>query len=296
MSHVSPMLMISMLALAVHATEPLVIVSPQGPATWNGGELDESLSCEISKGSIRWEHGKSPALSFKGFPTNWQGDWNLLEVWLYSPEVFPKTRFLLYIGSENKSKPGPDYYSQQIPLKFKGWKRFIFPLERLQRNRQPVGFHQITDLHFAATGFFNTLNPDVIVNVGSIRLLQGEVPPAPKGPRLTDEEFYNALNLDLQGLEGVKAAVEKNDYVQAGHALAAYLKQRETPRMPLMWKDRPTPEQRNPQYNRHPADEIVAHRLTSCEFTHQFGDRIEWLINPTPLKYNEWTWQLNRHP
>ena len=108
MSHFSPMLMISMLALAVNAAEPLVIVSPQGPATWKGGELDESLSCEISKGSIRWEHGKSPALSFKGFPTNWQGDWNLLEVWLYSPEVFPKTRFLLYIGSENKSKPGPE--------------------------------------------------------------------------------------------------------------------------------------------------------------------------------------------
>ncbi|MBR5078601.1 MAG: alginate lyase family protein [Victivallales bacterium] len=298
--HMRSFIMISMLAasgIAVAQTaDPLVIVSPQDPATWQGGELDESLSCEISKGSIRWEHAKSHSLTFKGFPTNWKGDWNLLEVWLYSPESFPQTRFLLYIGSENNSKSGPDYYSQQIRLDFKGWKRFIFPLERLQRNRQPVGFHHITDVHFAATGFFNTLNPKAVVNVGSIRLIQGEVPPMPKGPRLSDDAFYAALDLDLQGLEDVKAAVEKRDYKQAGHALAAYLKQRETPRMPQMWKDRPTPEERKPQYNTHPADEIVAHRLTSCEFTHQFGERIEWLINPTPLKYNEWTWQLNRHP
>ena len=295
MSHFRPMLMVSMLALAVHAAEPRIIVSPEGPATWTGGTLDETISCEIAKGSIRWEHGKAATVAFKGFPTNWVGEWNLLEVWLYSPIMRPKTRFLLYIGSENSQSDGPDYYSEQIKLNFTGWKRFLFPLERLHVTRKPIGFQRITELRFAATGFYNTLNPAAVVNIGPIRLLQGDVPPLPKGPRVTDEEFYHALDLDLKGLEAVKTAVKKHDYIQAGHAFAAYLKQRETPHMPQVWNDRPTPENRNPQYNTHPADEIVAHRLTSCEYTHQFGDRIEWLINPTPLTYHEWTWQLNRH-
>ena len=297
--HLRSFVMISMLAVgsmvAAQPKEPLVVVSPEGPATWKGGTLDESQSCEIAKGSIRWEHGKAASLSFDNFPRNWAGGWNLLEVWLYSPIFRPKTRFLLYIGSENPQSDGPDYFSEQIKLNFQGWKRFVFPLERMLVTRSPIGFQRITELRFAASGFFNTLNPAVVVNIGPIRLLQGEVPPLPKGPRVTDEEFYSSLELDMKGLEDVKAAVKKHDYAQAGHAFATYLKQRETPRMPLMWKDRPTPEKRNPQFNTHPADEIVAHRLTSCEFTHQFGARIEWLINPTPLKYNEWTWQLNRH-
>jgi hypothetical protein len=48
--------------------------------------------------------------------------------------------------------------------------------------------------------------------------------------------------------------------------------------------------------NTQAADKIAAHVLTSCGIPHDFGDDIDWSINPTKLKYKEWTWQLSRHP
>ena len=38
-------------------------------------------------------------------------------------------------------------------------------------------------------------------------------------------------------------------------------------------------------------------KIMSCNYLHDFGPSgILWEANPTPNKYAEWTWQLNRHP
>lgn len=43
------------------------------------------------------------------------------------------------------------------------------------------------------------------------------------------------------------------------------------------------------------ARRILQGTLMSCGVTHTFAGGVDWTANPTPNRYKEWTWQLNRH-
>ena len=115
------------------------------------------------------------------------------------------------------------------------------------------------------------------------------------GPRIRDAEFYQALDLDLPGLESVREAVQQGDYAAAEHALAAYYRKRTAPRWRVMWTDMPGPGKRPRFFDTTRADNALKHLLTSVSIPYQFGERIDWSVNPTKLQYVEWTWQLSRH-
>ncbi len=116
------------------------------------------------------------------------------------------------------------------------------------------------------------------------------------GPKVTDSEFYDELNLSLPELKQTANAVAKENWTAAEHCLADYYRKRTKPRWEVMWWDKPSPEKRPTDFDTTVADNTVRHLLTSVSFPHQFGERIDWSINPTPLVYAEWTWQLSRHP
>ena len=120
--------------------------------------------------------------------------------------------------------------------------------------------------------------------------------PVFEGPVTDDAMLFDAINLDYPGLEEVKADVSRKDYPAAKKAYVRYLKGREHPRWLFDWRDVRNPANRIPDYDRSAADKIASNLLESCSIPHQFGDTIDWSINPTPLKYVEWTYQLSRHP
>ena len=119
---------------------------------------------------------------------------------------------------------------------------------------------------------------------------------APKGPRTTDAEFFEALNLDYPGLEAVKADVANGDLEAAKTDFVKYLKARTNVKWFFDWRTFGTPEAKKQKYNKKNVEEFVKNHLVSCNVWHQFGERIDWSVNPTELKYKEWTWQLSRHP
>lgn len=272
---------------------PRLLVSPAIPGQWQGGTQDRELFQEGDTASIRWAQKDSDALVFKDYPANWLGEHNAISFWMHC-EKATGSAFLMYIGSENIALEGSDYYSAKIILDYTGWRLFTFPLKSLGVARTPLGFDQITSFRFNASGWDNTPHPEAVLRVGSIQLTY--VPPV-KGPRVTDAEFFQAIALDKPGLEAAKQAVANNDVAAARLALANYYRQRQSPRYYRGWADRPSvAEQQSATYNTSAADKVVAHFLSSCGVPHQFGDHIDWSINPTKLKYNEWTWQLSRHP
>jgi chondroitin AC lyase len=117
------------------------------------------------------------------------------------------------------------------------------------------------------------------------------------GPVTDDQTFFNnILNLDFPGLEKVKEAVEAKDYLAARTAYVKYLKTRTTPIWFFDWHDFNSPNSRIANYDRTAADKVVSNLLVSCGIPYQFGKTINWSINPSPLQYEEWTWQLSRHP
>ena len=117
------------------------------------------------------------------------------------------------------------------------------------------------------------------------------------GPITSDEKFFcEVLNLDYPGLEEVKAAVSAKDWTAARTAYVRHLKTRRTPVWFFDWRDFDKPSVRVAGYNSSAADKIAGNLLTSCSVPYQFGNHIDWAINPTKPYYMEWTWQLSRHP
>lgn len=259
-------------------------------AEWSGGTLETSLVKE-GAGAIRWAHADSARLALRRVPADWSTH-NTLEFQLHSAKA-TGSRFLVYVGSENPATEGADYYSAMVMLDFTGWRTFQFAFAELGESRSPLGWKQITELSFVASGWGNTPHPEAVVIVDDVRL--NWTTPS-RGPRLGDTGFFAALDLEQPALAAVKAAVTAGDYAAARQAFVRHLKSRLTPNWTFDWRQRPQHAQRPAGANTRAADRVVAHELTSVGVAHQYGADIDWSINPTQLKYSEWTWQLSRHP
>jgi len=115
------------------------------------------------------------------------------------------------------------------------------------------------------------------------------------GPILSVEDFFDKLDMSYKGLEQVKKDVELQNYEAAQHDFVTYLKGREMPKWFIDWHDFNKAGNRQPDYDCTQANEIASNLLSSSGTPYQFGDTIDWSINPTEIKYPEWTWQLARH-
>jgi len=133
----------------------------------------------------------------------------------------------------------------------------------------------------------------IFISIG--RAAEERKPPA-EGPRMTDEELFNSLNLALPGLDDARKAVEAKDMPAARRALAAYLRNRK----PARWYYDPREIDRNISHNGGAADKTVAGKICVISIWHEFPDgKIDWFYNPTTARPGlamdcEWQWQLNR--
>jgi len=116
------------------------------------------------------------------------------------------------------------------------------------------------------------------------------------GPRLGERDFFNGLDLDLPGLERVKEAVEKEDWVAAKSAFAEYFRARETPRWFIDWRENPKPQTPRPGTDR--ADKALKHQWYWNGRWFDLGAKIDWSSNQMTEGESatvEWNAALNRH-
>jgi hypothetical protein len=119
----------------------------------------------------------------------------------------------------------------------------------------------------------------------------------PIGPRLSDAEFFQKIDATRPGLEGIPAAIARNDFGAARHMFAAEARRTLQPERLFRIKrefrgshimfDGETAEQA--------AERILQGVLISCGTPHKFEGDVDWFINPPFNQYKEWTWQLSRH-
>lgn len=138
----------------------------------------------------------------------------------------------------------------------------------------------ILTLILASGGFAAEKKADM--NVGDV-----------EGPRITDAEFFDAINLDYGGLEKVKAAVETSDIAGAKHEFAQYLRNRKKPVWRPDWLAGLNRGKRNDKTDTREADRILQRDLPSVGVYHKYEGRIDWSLDP--INYREWPFQLNRH-
>lgn len=286
-SVVAGALLIAAAALAqVAKPAPAVIYSEDEKVT--GGQIVTDTPHTGTK-CLRWRHGDSPSLALRGAPTDWSA-YDTLTLWLRT-DTPDGARFLLLVPSENAQSEGMDYYSFFLQVKPGGWQRFPIRLrEDMGVNRNPVGWQKIDRMEFTATGWDQKTNPEAVVYVDDVQLT-GEGPVV--GPRLTDEEFFDALDLALPTLAAVKAAVDQRDYAAARTAYVQYLKARPV-KWYFDWHDRPAKPADRP--NIRGGEEALARRFVVCSVPYDFkGGDIDWTVNPTNPVNNEWVWQFSRH-
>lgn len=274
-------------------TAPRVLATCDNPAEWSAGSADRE---QVKEGtaSLLWEHGKAADVALNEVPADWSA-YDRLSFWLHSRKA-TGSRFLLILPSENPASEGMDYYSYTFTLNFTGWKHFRLYLPSLSATREPLGWTKIGGLRFTATGWGNEPHPEAVVSIDELVLSHEgkEV-----GPRMTDQDLFEALDLERPELAKVAAAYRAGDLASAKRELAAHFRTRERPRwyFPAGQKADPKPE--NPNVER--AERALRHEVESIGLRHTFGPVIDWNFDLTTAPgsklapNNEWTWQLNRH-
>lgn len=113
---------------------------------------------------------------------------------------------------------------------------------------------------------------------------------------LSDQEFFEVLDLDHSGLEVVKKCVKKGDIAKAKKEFVVYLKNRKTPKWYFDWRDfAPSKGYEIKPYIKDYADRHAKNELLAHGTWHKYGDTIDWTVDYSNDHYDEWVWQLNIH-
>ena len=276
----------------VHAQErPTLLVSDcEDGALWEGGQISDDF-VRGGDHSLFWRlDDDGHQISIGEIPHDWS-DYNTLVFDLYCP-VATGSPFWLILPSEDPEQEGPDYYSLRLNLDWEGWQQFTLPFDEFGATRHPVGWQNIGAFRMHSAWAPDTIiDPEAVVYVDNIRLEQFDG----VGPRMTDSEFFEALDLARDGLGEVREAVKAGDLERAKSAWADYLRGRREPRWTTMWYERPEPDA---NASTGTADLAMEHifRWGGDEFF--LGEDIDWSQNQMTEGESatiEWNANLNRH-
>lgn len=156
-------------------------------------------------------------------------DWSAfagIDLWIYNPHLL-RAPLYLTIGTENPKTKEADAYSHRIDLNtWTGWRHLTIPFTKMNLVGAPRGWNQIDGLRIDAFDWATKPNPEAVVYVDDVRLVTRD---QIRGPRMTDQDFFAAIDLARPGLEQVAAAVAAGDYPRAKSELLAYYRARPNP-------------------------------------------------------------------
>lgn len=281
-----------MLAMPVGLRGELIIHSCDDAGPWRGCAGIETRDVKEGKGAIRWAFGESTSLVLRDMPHDWSSE-SGLSFWVRSAAA-TGARFWVILSSENPAIEGSDYFAFSGHVDFTGWRRFVVPFEEMGRARQPAGWQKIERVTFHAAW-----DPDIKADPRTVLLIDDlratKLAAVGQGPRMTDEEFWAALDLARPELAAVRTAIGRNDFAGAATALAAHLRRRERPRWIVDFRSRPAPD---PSFRTASADKILAHEFSFIKGTYKPEGRIDWSFNAMTEGESatvEWNAQFNRH-
>lgn len=118
------------------------------------------------------------------------------------------------------------------------------------------------------------------------------------GPRLTDADFFQKIDITRPGLEGIPAAVQAGDFATARRLFAAEVRRTLQPErfLTIRREFKASNFMHEGETTEQAAERILQGELISCGTPHRFEGKVDWFANPTYNQYKEWTWQLSRHP
>ena len=232
------------LAAEIEDFPQLVIADLDDLAGSSGLTLDTEIVKQGS-GSAKWsDMTVHSSVTCSDIPHDWSR-YNTVSFWVHNQRKLPDAALMMIIRSERAETEGPDYFGLKLSLgRWTGWKHFLVPFHEFGAARQPIGWQQIDCIDFTAAGWGNAPHPEAVVRFDDLRLVEM---PAVSGPRISDRELFDAMNLDYPGMEAVKRAVVSQDLPTAKTAWLEHLKQRKSPKWTVDWRDRQVRKRRPPE-------------------------------------------------
>jgi len=283
-------ILLALLPAALWAQEGLTVNDCDDASQFRGGSSETTLVRQ-GAGAVRWRPAESVSLETSQIPHDWSGG-NVLCFWLHSARAGGSPMWLI-LSSEDPEKEGIDYYALRFRLDWEGWRELVLPFDELGKTRSPVGWHKIDrfSLHAAWDPEVEVDGEDELI-LDDIRVLSS---PA-VGPRMTDAQFFSAMDPGAAGLEGVRRAVAAGDYAAAKAAYREFfVSRREAKWFTNWWERAPVPERR-PSTSR--ADAALEHVFSFDRQTYDLGPDIDWASNQRDegeAATIEWNASLNRH-
>ena len=172
---------------------------------------------------------------------------------------------------ENDTRASVLHFNQPRP--WKGWQRIVVPAENLVATGFPDGWRHVKEivLDFHSRGDRGT------VVLGDVEALQVR---KPRGPRMTDEELLDALDLEHADLRAVSRHAARGQVDRAVASYAAHLRKTVRPVGKPVTRG---------HWRRSTADDLCRNLIQE----QQLPRRFDWHCNP--IGYLEWNHAFNRH-
>ncbi|UCH36504.1 MAG: alginate lyase family protein [Armatimonadota bacterium] len=216
--------------------------------------------------------------------------------WRFDWRGRPDVRLPAAGGSE-----GWDYFAAFLDVDWQGWKLVRFEKSDFAASRQPIGWHWIRSVAFNASGWDLTPDPEMELSFDDIRLVGPEASAlicdfederaAWSGLQLTDEMARSGAHSGRWRYphlaRRVSTSAVPRDWSRFDALEFWAYSPRPTNARVILVLDSDLPDTSA-------ADRILERELTSVGVSHRFEGEVDWTLNP--INYNEWPWQLNRHP
>ncbi|MBR5312149.1 MAG: alginate lyase family protein [Clostridia bacterium] len=113
--------------------------------------------------------------------------------------------------------------------------------------------------------------------------------------RLSDLRFFTeCIDTAVPALSGLPELARDGNFAEATRRFAAYVRETLNPALYLAGEREAVGKRADTV--RAVAERVFGHTFISCRVPYTFGKEIDWEFNPTYNGYEEWPWQLNRHP
>ena len=265
----------------------VTIAPASAAAIWTGGSADSALVRDNAS-PIRWEPSKSPSLTLRPAVADLSTGGAIL-IWVHSSQARGDWLNVAVMTRGNRSqKEEADTVSGWVQITWTGWQEVLLPRKAFKSapGKRRTNWRDVQRIGFS---FPERSAPGLVLHFGDVRV--GD----PVGPRLSDRELLDLVDLNRPELAEVRRVAGTGDTAVTLKALAAYYRQRRTVKW---WFD---PQQRDPasvKPDLKSIDAMMAGNLTIIYRRFPFrGGVADWHINPTagqPNQTDEWLWSLNR--
>lgn len=163
--------------------------------------------------AAKWDVQSTPDIEIKNAPTDISNHSKITFSMMVSTKKEENSTIMLYVGSENKTTDGIDYWAYVIKLTPNTWQTVSVDYSQLSKTREPIGFNALTSLSFRSAGWENKVPDDAVIYIEDMYISGeptndvGEAPAEIEGTSFSEDDpvgdtiHYNSAGFETKNMK-----------------------------------------------------------------------------------------------